>query len=184
MFTPLTIPDLKLIVPRVFPDERGSFFETYKYSDFAMNGITEKFVQDNQSVSHRFVIRGLHYQMPPKAQGKLVRVTRGVAWDVAVDLRQDSPHYLKWDAVELSDKNRHMLYIPPGFAHGFVALSNEVHLNYKCTAEYSSHHERGIRYDDPTLNIAWPVSDPVISERDEQLPLLKDAFKFKTDPLA
>jgi dTDP-4-dehydrorhamnose 3,5-epimerase len=182
MFTPLTIPDLKLIVPRVFPDDRGSFFETYKASDFADSGIPDNFVQDNHSISYRRVLRGLHYQLPPVPQGKLVRVARGVAWDVAVDIRKDSPNFLKWEAVELSAKNRHMLYVPPGFAHGFVALTDEVHLIYKCTAEYSSQHEMGIRFDDPQINIQWPFDNPILSERDRHLPLLEDAPIFDSTP--
>lgn len=179
LFTPLDIPDLMLIVPRMFPDDRGCFFETFKTSDFADHGIDEVFVQDNHSVSKGGVLRGLHYQLPPKAQGKLVRVVRGMAWDVAVDIRKSSPTFLKWASAELSAENRHMLYVPPGFAHGFVALSEEVHLLYKCTAQYSQKHERGIRWDDPQLDIPWPVDTPIISPRDEQLPLLGKAQLFK-----
>lgn len=179
LFTPLDIPDLMLIVPRMFPDDRGCFFETFKTSDFADHGITDVFVQDNQSVSKGGVLRGLHYQIPPKAQGKLVRVIRGRAWDVAVDIRASSPTFLKWASAELSAENRHMLYIPPGFAHGFVALSEDVHLLYKCTAEYSKAHERGIRWDDPKLDIPWPVNTPTLSKQDEQLPLLDRAQFFK-----
>ncbi len=178
MFTPLDIPGLVLVVPRQFPDDRGSFFETYKTSDFEDHGITGAFVQDNHSISKGGVLRGLHYQIPPAAQGKLVRVTRGRAWDVAVDIRKKSPDFLKWTSVELNDENRHMLYIPPGFAHGFIALTDNVHLLYKCTAEYSSAHERGIRWDDPQIDISWPVEVPLISERDDELPLLKDAQLF------
>jgi dTDP-4-dehydrorhamnose 3,5-epimerase len=180
MFTPLDIPDLILVVPRVFPDDRGSFYETFKRSDFEAHGITDNFVQDNHSVSKGGVLRGLHYQLPPMAQGKLVRVTRGRAWDVAVDIRRNSPYFMKWSSVELSEENRQMLYIPAGFAHGFVALTDNVHLLYKCTAEYSARHERGIRWDDPELDISWPVEVPLVSERDEELPLLEKAELFKS----
>jgi dTDP-4-dehydrorhamnose 3,5-epimerase len=179
LFTPLDVPDLILIVPRMFPDDRGCFFETFKASDFASHGITGAFVQDNHSVSQNGVLRGLHYQLPPKAQGKLIRVTRGRAWDVAVDIRQSSPTFLKWAAVELSAENRHMLYVPPGFAHGFTALTDDVHLLYKCTSEYSKKHERGIHWDDPELEIPWPVAEPIISERDDQLPEVFEAELFK-----
>ena len=175
LFTPMEIPALMLIVPRVFSDDRGCFFETFKSSDFKGNGITSKFVQDNHSISTRGVLRGLHYQLPPMAQGKLVRVIRGSAWDVAVDLREDSPTYLEWASVELSADNRRMLYVPPGFAHGFQALSDEVHLLYKCTVEYSKEYERGIRWDDPQIDIPWPIADPIVSERDAELPSSDDA---------
>ena len=178
MFTPLEIPDLILVVPRVFPDDRGFFFETYKATEFEAHGIPGTFVQDNHSISHRNVLRGLHYQLPPAAQGKLVRVVRGKAWDVAVDIRKNSPTFRKWAAVELSDENHYMLYVPPGFAHGFVAMSENVHLMYKCTAEYSPQHERGICWDDPDIDVQWPVDIPKVSERDDKLPMLYEAEVF------
>ena len=154
-FEPLAIPGLVLVKPRVFPDDRGFFLETYKRSEFAVAGIDADFVQDNHSRSTRGVLRALHYQLPPFAQGKLVRVSEGRIWDVAVDLRSSSPTFKKWVGVELSDENHHMFWIPPGFAHGFVALSDTVHLLYKCTAEYDKPSERGIRWDDPELAVAW-----------------------------
>ncbi|MCP5045557.1 MAG: dTDP-4-dehydrorhamnose 3,5-epimerase [bacterium] len=178
LFTPLDIPDLILVVPRSFPDDRGSFYESYKKTEFEDHGIEGEFVQDNHSVSKGGVLRGLHYQLPPMAQGKLVRVIRGRAWDVAVDIRKDSPYFMQWVSVELNEKNRQMLYVPPGFAHGFVALSDNVHLLYKCTAEYSPKYERGIRWDEPRIGIQWPMNNPLVSERDEELPRLKDAKLF------
>jgi dTDP-4-dehydrorhamnose 3,5-epimerase len=177
-FTQLELPDLILVSPKIFPDGRGFFFETYKKSDFESNGITQHFVQDNQSRSARGVLRGLHYQLHPKAQGKLVRVLRGGIWDVAVDIRKGSPHFRHWCGVELNDHNNQMLYIPPGFAHGFITLSEEVDLHYKCTNEYDITCERGIRWDDPEINISWPAIDPLISDKDLKLPLLKNAELF------
>ena len=171
-FAPLAIPDVILIVPKGVSDHRGCFYETYKKSDFEANGIKEIFVQDNHSISHKGVLRGLHYQATPKAQGKLVRVISGFAWDVAVDLRVDSPNYLKWAAAPLNEENHHMVYVPPGFAHGFVALSDQVHLLYKCTEEYSHAHEQGIRWNDADIAVDWPISEPVISQRDAQLPFI------------
>lgn len=174
-FKQMEIPGLVQIQPRVFGDSRGYFFETYKKSDFVDNGIDYNFVQDNYSFSTRNVLRGLHFQLPPAAQGKLVSVVRGRAWDVAVDIRRDSLYYLQWEAVELSAENHIMLFIPPGFAHGFVALTDEVHFLYKCTSQYAQELERGIRWNDPEIGIKWPVEHPVVSERDAKLPLLKDA---------
>lgn len=177
-FKQLEIPGLVAIQPKVFKDHRGFFLELFKRTDFVDNGIDDGFIQDNLSLSTRNVIRGLHYQLPPAAQGKLVSVIKGRAWDVAVDIRKGSPHFLKWHGVELNDKNHIMLFIPPGFAHGFVALSEEVHFLYKCTAEYAQDLERGIRWDDPDINIEWPIGNPIVSDRDANLPLLKDAEIF------
>jgi dTDP-4-dehydrorhamnose 3,5-epimerase len=177
-FESLEIPGLVVIRPRVFGDARGFFLETFKRSDFADNGIDCEFVQDNLSFSTRNVIRGLHYQLPPAAQGKLVSVIKGRAWDVAVDIRKGSPHFLKWLPVELSEENHTMLFIPPGFAHGFVALTDDVHFLYKCTFEYAQDLERGIRWNDPDINIKWPIENPIVSDRDANLPLLKDAEIF------
>ena len=178
MFRAFELPGPLLIQPRAFRDERGYFLETYKKSGFAANGIEENFVQDNHSFSIRNVIRGLHYQLPPAAQAKLVSVVKGRVWDVVVDIRRDSPHYLKWVAAELGGENHTMLFVPSGFAHGFVVLSEDAHLLYKCTSEYAPRQERGIRWDDPQINIDWPVRDPIVSERDRDLPLLKDAETF------
>ncbi len=177
-FTRLGIEGLILVEPRSFPDDRGWFMETYKKSEFAANGIDAEFVQDNHSYSTKGVVRGLHYQVPPKAQGKLVRVIEGAIWDVAVDVRPGSPSYGKWDGVELSGDNRRMFWIPPGFAHGFVCVSESVHLLYKCTAEYDKASEGGFRWDDPDLAIAWPLRPKEISGKDALMPAFKDARPF------
>jgi dTDP-4-dehydrorhamnose 3,5-epimerase len=174
-FTPAGLAGVILIEPRVFADDRGAFLETYKRSDFVSAGIAEAFVQDNQSISQAGVLRGLHYQLDPHAQGKLVRVTSGRAWDVAVDIRRDSPTFGKWVGFELSGENYRMLYIPPGFAHGFLALEDDTHLGYKCTAEYDTASEAGIRWDDADLGITWPRTDVVLSEKDAALPPLAEA---------
>lgn len=175
-FKRLEIDDLILVEPRSFQDERGFFLESFKESEFAAAGITERFVQDNHSLSVKNVIRGLHYQKEPRAQGKLVRVIKGRVWDVAVDIRPGSASYGKWLGVELSEENHLMLYIPPGFAHGFASLSDEVHLLYKCTQEYDPALDAGIRWDDPDLAIQWPVGNPLLSPKDRILPLLKDVI--------
>jgi len=177
-FKKLSLDDVVLIEPRVFPDERGFFMESFKSSDFKNAGLDLYFVQDNHSLSQRGVIRGLHYQLPPKAQGKLVRVVKGAVYDVAVDIRKKSPTYLKWVAEELSDENHRMLYIPPGFAHGFAALTDEVHLVYKCTEEYAPQCDRGIRWDDPEIGIAWKIDAPIVSDKDRALPLSSEAEVF------
>lgn len=174
IFKELEIEGLILIEPKIFSDDRGFFMETYKESEFIENGIKEKFVQDNFSKSSRGVIRGLHFQIEPMAQGKLVQVVSGRVWDVAVDLRDDSPTYLKWVGLELDDVTRKMFYIPPGFAHGFAALSDEVIFQYKCTNEYDIKAERGIRWDDPDIGISWPVGNHIVSDRDRELLFLKE----------
>jgi dTDP-4-dehydrorhamnose 3,5-epimerase len=181
-FTRLSIPDVILIEPRIFADARGFFVETYKYSDFLNIGIREQFVQDNHSRSAHRILRGLHYQKDPHAQGKLVQCLRGNIFDVAVDIRKGSPTFGRWDGVELSEEDHRMLYVPPGFAHGFVVLSGSADVVYKCTGEYSQTDDRGIIWNDPDINIQWPVSDPVLSEKDMKHPLLKDAdnnFEYK-----
>lgn len=173
------IPDLILIEGRKFIDERGLFYEAYKKSEFNNFGITEDFVQDNYSISKKGVIRGLHYQMAPHTQGKLVQVISGKAWDVAVDIRKDSATFGQWVGVELSGEDSKFFYIPPGFAHGFVALTDEVYFMYKCTAEYNKESERAIRYDDPDLAIDWPMKDNIIlSQKDLDVPFLKNAETF------
>lgn len=175
-FKKLSIPDVILIEPEIFKDKRGFFMETYKYSDFAGFGIKEYFIQDNYSGSAKGVLRGLHYQNHPKAQGKLLRCIKGKIFDVAVDIRKGSPTYGSWVGIELSEKNNLMLYIPPAFAHGFVVLSSFAEVIYKCTEEYSSEDERGILWNDPDIGIKWPVKRPILSEKDRGLPLLKDAY--------
>ncbi|HDQ44749.1 MAG TPA: dTDP-4-dehydrorhamnose 3,5-epimerase [bacterium] len=171
----LEIPDILLISTARFQDARGYFEETYKATEFRRLGIDGCFVQDNHSHSIHGVIRGLHYQKQPAAQGKLVRVLQGELFDVAVDIRKGSPTFGKWISVTLTGDDSEMLYIPPGFAHGFCVLSDTVDFMYKCTAEYAFDLDRGIRWDDPEIGIAWPVPDPVLSEKDAKLPLLRDA---------
>ncbi len=174
-FRRLEIPDIILVVPEVFKDGRGFFAERYKHSDFARAGIREHFLQDNHSVSKKGVLRGLHYQRSPSAQGKLVWCIKGRIFDVAVDIRRKSPTFRRWVGIELTEENNYMVYIPPGFAHGFVVLSDSAEVIYKCTNEYSREDERGIIWNDPEINIEWPVKSPILSERDAHLPALRDA---------
>lgn len=174
-FTHLPLKGLVEIVPDVYKDSRGLFLEWYKESLFKENGIEATFVQDNHSLSQRGVLRGIHYQKPPFAQAKLVRVITGAVFDVAVDLRQNSPTYLQWYGTELSAKNQKMLYIPQGFGHGFVALEDTTNFMYKCDAEYSPSSEHGVRWDDPTIAIEWPTIAGVkysFSPKDLELPYL------------
>lgn len=169
--TPLAIADVLLLEPRVFGDARGFFFESFNQEAFNQaTGTNYQFVQDNHSRSSRGVLRGLHYQLPPKAQGKLVRVVRGAVWDVAVDIRKGSPTFGRWVAEELSEDNHRQLWIPPGFAHGFLALTDTADFLYKTTDYYSPEHERVIRWDDSTLDIHWPETrQPVqVSAKDQQ----------------
>jgi len=154
------------------------FLESYKQTDFTDAGIRDPFVQDNHSYSSRGVLRGIHYQLPPNAQGKLIRVIEGAVWDVGVDLRKDSATFGRWYGPELTGSNRTMLYVPPGFGHAFVVLSETVHLLYKCTAEYNVTSEAGIRWDDPDLAIGWPIADVCVSEKDAALPLFLEARVF------
>lgn len=177
-FKKLEIPDIVLIIPKVFKDLRGSFFESYKYSEFAENGIKEKFMQDNCSVSQKGVLRGLHYQIEPFEQAKIVRCTTGAVMDVAVDLRKSSQTFKKYVFVELRSDNCNMLYIPAGFAHGFYALSDMAEVNYKITSEYNPQAERGVIWNDPQLNINWPFNEPILSKKDSVLPPLKNADLF------
>ncbi len=171
-FEPLPLDGLILIRPQVFPDERGWFMETFRSSDFSRSGLPDRFVQENRSFSRRGVLRGLHYQLPPKAQGKLVTVVRGSVYDVAVDLRTVSETFGRWYARELSEENRESLFVPAGFAHGFLALEEDTILSYRCTAEYDPQLERGIRWDDPDIGVRWPFADPILSEKDALLPTL------------
>jgi len=182
-FNQLEIPGPVLIRPRVFDDGRGYFLELYKHSDFVNAGITPHLVQDNYSKSSQGVLRGLHYQKMPMAQGKLVLCMKGRIFDVAVDIRKGSPHYGKWVGAELTEENRHMLYVPPGFAHGFQVLSDNAEVMYKCTNEYSPIDERGIIWNDPDIAIHWPLSQPVLSGKDKLNPRLLDAdnnFEYLT----
>ncbi|MGH7927589.1 MAG: dTDP-4-dehydrorhamnose 3,5-epimerase [Candidatus Binatia bacterium] len=174
-FSRLTLPEAVLIEPTVFSDSRGFFMETYKYSEFARNGIADHFIQGNESHSSRHTLRGLHYQNAPRAQGKLVRVVLGEVFDVVVDIRKGSPRYGQWAGVKLSAGNKQILYVPPGFAHGACVVSNEAKLLYMVTDEYAPEYERGVIWDDPELGIAWPVQNPMLSERDRGWPGLRAA---------
>lgn len=174
-FKRLAIPDVILVIPKVFDDERGFFLESYKKSEFAKNGINTEFNQDNHSKSAKGVLRGLHYQLVPKAQAKLVRCPNGAIFDVAVDIRKNSPYFGRWVGEKLTAENKHMLYIPEGFAHGFVVLSETAELLYKASNEYSKEHDRGILWNDPDININWGIDfEPILSEKDKIQPRLKD----------
>lgn len=172
--TPLELPEVLLLQPTVHKDPRGCFFESWAADRYVELGISGPFVQDNVSVSAKNVVRGLHYQWPGNAQGKLVSVAHGRVWDVAVDVRRGSPRFGRWVAAELDDVNRHQLWIPPGFAHGFVAMTDDVVFTYKCTARYSPKDEVTIRWDDPTIAVAWPVREPLRSPRDAAAPQLSE----------
>ena len=178
-FKSLDIPGVALIEPKVFEDERGFFMETYKMPDFVAAGVKANFVQDNHSRSVKGILRGLHYQKPPFAQGKLVRAVIGKIFDVAVDIRKGSPTWGKWVGVILSEENKNLLYIPTGFAHGFCVLSEVAEVIYKTTNVYSAEAEAGIIWNDEDFNIEWPVKEPILSEKDKKLPTLKNAdIKF------
>ena len=174
-FKKLDIPEVILVEDNAFSDDRGYFLEIFKESVFTSNGINTKFVQDNFSHSIKGVIRGLHYQKNPKAQAKLVTALRGEIFDVAVDIRKNSPTFGKWIGEVLSEKNHKLLYVPEGFAHGFCVLSNEADVLYKVNQEYSPEHEKGIVWNDPDLNISWPIKKPILQEKDILLPILKNA---------
>lgn len=178
------IPGLLIIEPLVFADERGYFFESFSETKFAENGLISNFVQDNESKSHHGVIRGMHYQLAPFAQTKLIRVVRGTVYDVAIDLREGSTTFGQWYGLEVSASKKNQLYIPKGFAHGFSVLSDYAIFSYKCDAFYNPAAERGIRFDDPALAIDWklPLEEAVISGKDLVYPCLADAemnFKFE-----
>ncbi|ETW98506.1 MAG: dTDP-4-dehydrorhamnose 3,5-epimerase [Candidatus Entotheonella factor] len=168
---PTSLPGVLLIQPRVFSDPRGFFMETWQAHRYQLEGIPGRFVQDNYSCSTRGVLRGLHYQLK-HPQGKLVYVLQGEVFDVAVDIRQGSPTFGHWTSAVLSGKNHHQLYIPAGFAHGFCVLSETAHFLYKCTDFYEPGDEYGLRWDDPSLGINWPLSAPQLSEKDGQYPTL------------
>ncbi|MBR4821382.1 dTDP-4-dehydrorhamnose 3,5-epimerase [bacterium] len=172
----LAIPDVKLIEPDVFGDNRGFFMETYRADRFKEAGIPTNFVQDNMSSSRKGVLRGLHFQKNPYSQGKLVRVVRGEVFDVAVDLRKGSPYFGKWVGDLLSEENKKSLYVPQGFAHGFCVVSDEAVFHYKCTEFYHPEAEGGLRYDDPTVNVEWPLPDlpKITSPKDEKAPFLEN----------
>ena len=169
-----SIEGLLIIKPDVFKDERGYFFESYNKERFAKEGLTMDFVQDNESKSSKGVLRGLHFQKPPYAQGKLVRVVKGSVMDVAVDLRKSSPTYGKWESVVLSEDNKLQFWIPEGFAHGFVTLEDNTIFNYKCTNIYNKESEGSLLWNDPDINIDWNIENPILSEKDKVSPLFKN----------
>jgi dTDP-4-dehydrorhamnose 3,5-epimerase len=176
----LDIYGLMVFEPRVFTDERGAFFESFNEAKFReATGFTGSFVQDNHSISHKGVLRGLHYQLPPRAQGKLVRVVAGAAFDVAVDVRRGSPTFGKWSAVELTAENRKQFWIPAGFAHGFLALDDGTEFLYKTTDFWDAESEGSIRWDDPAIGLEWPLNGrPLVSAKDAKAPVLSDAKVF------
>lgn len=164
-----------LIKPKVFRDERGFFLEFYSEKVFKENGINAKFVQDNHSLSvKKGVLRGLHFQLPPNVQAKLFRVTRGRVYDIIVDLRKNSPTFGKWQNLELSSENFEMIFVPRGFAHGFVTLEENTEIIYKVDNFYAPESDSGIVWNDPTLSINWPIENPILSEKDSQLQFFKD----------
>jgi dTDP-4-dehydrorhamnose 3,5-epimerase len=179
-FIPTRIPDVVLVKPKVFGDPRGYFLESWQEARFAAAGLPLHFVQDNHSRSSQWTLRGLHYQIQ-HTQGKLLRVTRGAIFDVAVDMRRSSATFGQWVGEELNDTNHHMLWVPPGFAHGFLTLSDDVDFLYKCTDIYSPQHDRAVRWDDPRIGIEWPLpSDvaPLLSPRDSVAPSFADTETF------
>jgi dTDP-4-dehydrorhamnose 3,5-epimerase len=167
------IDGLVLIEPRVIPDDRGFFFETFRANEYAELGVDVPFVQDNHSRSVRGTVRALHFQLQP-GQAKLVRAARGAIWDVAVDLRKDSPTYGTYEAFELTDENAHQLFVPVGFAHGFCVTSETADVSYKVSSYYEGSTERGIAFDDPAIGIDWPVDEPLVSDRDRSNPTLAE----------
>ena len=181
-FVETELPGVIVIEPRVFEDERGLFMETWRESLYRDAGIDARFVQENVSRSlHRHTLRGLHYQVV-EPQGKLVRVVEGAVYDVAIDLRRGSENYLHWAGVELSAADRRLLWIPPGFGHGFLVTSDVAEFEYKCTAYYAPEHDRVIRWDDPDIGIDWPLrpgETPLLSEKDANAPLLAAAETFE-----
>ena len=176
--SPASVPGVQIIEPKVFGDERGFFYESWNARDFAAAGISHTFVQDNHSRSARNVLRGLHYQIE-QPQGKLVRVILGEVFDVAVDLRRSSPTFGKWEGVKLSSQNKRMLWIPPGFAHGFLVTSDYAEVLYKATDYYAPEHERTLAWDDPTLKVNWPIFDqPTLSDKDAEGARLVEAETY------
>ena len=168
------LPGVVVVVPRVFSDPRGFFLESYNQAAFRGHGLDAVFLQDNQSKSLRGTLRGLHFQLPPMAQVKLVRVVRGAIWDVAVDIRAGSPTFGQWVGIELSADNFRQLYVPAGFAHGFCVLSDEAEVLYKTSQLYSPAHERGLLWSDPAIGVIWPIAEPLLSERDRRAGTVDD----------
>jgi dTDP-4-dehydrorhamnose 3,5-epimerase len=179
-FEPTRLPEVVLIKPRLYGDPRGFFFESWQQQCFKDAGIDARFVQDNHSHSTLHTLRGLHFQIR-QPQGKLVRVTCGEVFDVAVDIRRSSPRFGQWVGALLNDTNHHMLWVPPGFAHGYLALSDEIDFIYKCTDFYAPEHERSIRWDDAEIGVQWPLpvgTSPTLSAKDAGAPLLKDSESY------
>ena len=174
-FDPVSIQGACIVRPTVFGDARGTFMETYQRSAFVAGGIDAEFVQDNASTSKKGVLRGLHLQVAPHAQGKLVSVSEGAIFDVCADVRPSSPTFGMWHGVELRSEDGHAFYVPPGCAHGYLVLTPSARVHYKCTAEYAPEAERGIRFDDPELAIHWPHTNVTLSDHDAALPTL-DAY--------
>jgi len=176
------VEDVIIVEPKVFGDHRGWFTETYSKEKFKEHGVEIDFIQDNHSFSaQKNTLRGLHFQLNPKAQTKLVRCTKGKILDVAVDLREGSPTYKKWIAVELTEENKKQLLIPKGFAHGFLTLTNDVEVQYKVDEYYSPENDRSIRFDDPDIGVIWGVDSPILSDKDLNAPTLKESdinFKY------
>lgn len=179
--TPTELPEVLIIDPKVHGDSRGFFYESFQAQRYAEVGIQGPFVQDNLSRSVRGTLRGLHFQ-EPKAQGKLIQVLRGVVWDVAVDVRRGSPRFGRWVALELSESTPRQLWIPPGFAHGFCVLSDSADFFYKCTELYAPEAERAIAWNDPSLGIPWPLTEPLLSAKDRAAPLLAEAPVLPSHP--
>ncbi len=173
-FKELEIPGLHVVTPKIFSDERGFFLETFKESDFVHSGLRSPVKQVNHSKSRKGVLRGLHFQLNPEAQMKMVSVVEGEIFDAAVDLRKGSPCYGKWVGRRLNDRDKEMLYIPEGFAHGFCVLSQSAQVIYYCSREYSPEHERGLRWNAPEIAIQWPVENPIVCERDANYPGLSN----------
>ena len=179
--TPTSLPEVLIIEPRVFGDTRGFFTESWNEQVFDQAvGHAVRFVQDNHSRSVRGVLRGMHFQLPPHTQGKLVRVVNGAVFDVAVDMRRSSPNFGRWDGIELSAENHRQLWVPPGFAHGFLVLSETADFLYKTTDYYAPQAEGCLRWDDPTVGINWPATGvaPMLADKDAKAPLLADAHSF------
>jgi dTDP-4-dehydrorhamnose 3,5-epimerase len=181
-FVPLAIPDVVLIEPDIFKDDRGFFFEVYHREKFEAAGLPGTFVQDNQSYSHRHVLRGLHAQLR-KPQGKLVRALQGEIFDVAVDIRPGSPTFGRWVSAVLSGENNCQLWVPPGFVHGFCVTSDSAAVQYKCTELYAPNDEIGVVWNDPEIGIEWPLAEPLISPKDLRLPRLRQLIETLRAPL-
>lgn len=174
-FEPLVIADVVLITPQLFRDERGAFAEVFKHSEFEAAGVSATWRQINYSVSQKNVLRGMHYQLQPHAQGKLVSVAKGRIFDAVIDIRKSSPSFGTWTSVELDAETKQMVWVPPGFAHGFCALADDTEVMYAVTAEYAPASERGIIWNDPAVGIEWPIEKPILSNKDAKYPLLNEA---------